>query len=171
MTCVERAARIRQVLEHVVERDDVIALCSGQVVGKETGDDARRTRSRNGRDARVRLQADHRITAPRRGFDEPPVRAADIEQAALLRLAQPVEHVEHALEIRPPQRLQCIVPESFVELRRGATLVIDRRLQIGSLEAAAGALEGVAAAERAHRRPAVQAGRLGRRRDRRTIVG
>ena len=92
-----------EMLENVVKADDVEHCGVGKVLRKEPGCHRQPVLSRLPCDPRVGLQARGEIAATSCRLQEPPVRAADVQQASRRRRPEFLESVQDALEVEMPE--------------------------------------------------------------------
>ncbi len=150
----QRGTRIRKVLEHVIEHDDVEAHRGRQRIRKKPGPIHRGPCLTRSPDRRVGLDAVNVVAAPRRRVQEPAVCAAHLEQRPAHR--HRVDAIEDPLEVFPAKVDQRMLPRHFVENACG-TFVADMGGEIRRQVPALGTNEAPVVAPSAHARIAHRA--------------
>lgn len=136
-------------LEDVVKADDVEDGAFRKVLRKEPGYDREPVTARLSGDSRIRLQAGREIATPRGLLQEPPVRAADVEEPGRLRNRKLLEGIQHAFEAAMPKSVKGLSSFGLVDSAVGR-VVPDGRRQSGREEAAPLAFEPVAPVRTVH---------------------
>ena len=104
-------------LEHVVERDDIVARARRESIREKAHHDSVTSLRSSGRDPPVRLNTMHGIAPLRSGIEKPSMRATNVEQHGAVR-TQRCQPIEYQVEVLPPQGGE----------RRRAALLVDPTL-------------------------------------------
>ena len=138
-----RLSRRRKMLEDVVKADDVEHRMLGQASREEAGNDRKPVAPRLSGDGGIRFETGREIATASGRLQEPPVRAADVQEPRGTGGAKGLERVQHEFEVVMPETVEGLPATRLVDCLV-ARAVFDRRCQRGREKAAASALVPVA---------------------------